>query len=197
MEMSPRISIQLACGLLGIAIVTGCTGTPAASHHVASHHAASSAAPPAPQPVTRMAARQCPKTNFTHAAGLPGVSAADLVPGTTVYGHGKLRVTLSLNGVIVASGNRVHPDGSISWKLPWWRMAAGYLTITGRRLDAPAPPLMSMVPGGYGDIGFQASGVTFPSEGCWQVTGQTDHASLTFVTLVITQAHRAVISRIG
>jgi len=88
-------------------------------------------------------------------------------------------------------------EGSIWWKFPWWRLVSGDLTITGRRLDAPAPPLKSFVPEGYGEIGFQASGVTFPSEGCWQLTGTVAHSSLTFVTLVIPQAHRAVISGSG
>ncbi len=195
--MSPRISIQLACGLLGIAIVTGCTSSPAAPHPAASHHAASRAAPPRPQPVTRAGARQCPKTIISRVAGPPGTSPADVVPGTSAYGNGKLVVTLDLRGVLVASGDMVHPDGSIWWKFPWWRLVSGHLTITGRRLDAPAPPLTSFVPEGYGDIGFQASGVTFPSEGCWQVTGTVAHSSLTFVTLVIPEAHRAVISSSG
>jgi hypothetical protein len=93
----------------------------------------------------------------------------------------------------VARDGLINPDGSIGWKYGWWRKAAGYLTITGRRLDAPAPPLRSYVPDGYGNIGFQASGVTFPSEGCWQVTGKTAHTSLTFVALVVMKAHRAVI----
>jgi len=194
---SPRISIQLACGLLGIALVTGCTGSPAAPHPAARHHAASRAAPPRPQPLTRAGARQCPKTNISRVAGPPGASPADVVPGTSAYGNQKLVVMLDLHGVLVASGDMVHPDGSIWWKFPWWRLVSGDLTITGRRLDAPAPPLTSFVPDGYGDIGFQASGVTFPGEGCWQVTGTVAHSSLTFVTLVIPQAHRAVISSSG
>jgi len=87
----------------------------------------------------------------------------------------------------------VRPNGSIWWKFPWWRLVAGHLTITGRRLDAPAPPLEPRVPLGYGNIGFQASGVIFPTEGCWQVTAKIAHAALTFVTFVITKAHSAVI----
>jgi hypothetical protein len=115
-----------------------------------------------------------------------------------IYDNGKLRAGgLGLGGVIAASGDFVNPDGSISWKFPWWREVAGNLTITGQRLDAPAPPVKSQVPSGYGNIGFQASGVTFPTEGCWQVTGKTGQASLTFVTFVITKAHRAAISRNG
>ena len=192
--MSARIGIQLACGLLATAIVTGCTGSPAAPHHVASHHAASSAAPPQPQQVTRSAARHCPRTIIRHVAGPPGTPAGEVVPGTSVYGNGKLLVTLTTNGLIVASGDSVRPDGSIWWKFPWWRQVHGDLTITGRRLDAPSPPPKPHIPNGYGDFGFQASGVILPSEGCWRITGKIDHTSISFVNLVITKAHRAAIS---
>ena len=104
---------------------------------------------------------------------------------------------LGPDGVIVASDALINRNGSIGWKYGWWRKAAGDLTITGRRLDASAPPLKSDVPNGYGNIGFQASGVTFPSVGCWQVTGKTSHTILTFVTLVISKSHRAVIAGNG
>jgi hypothetical protein len=49
----------------------------------------------------------------------------------------------------------------------------GPLSIIGRRLDAPAPPLGADVPSGYGMTGFQASGVKFPTEGHWEVTGRS------------------------
>jgi hypothetical protein len=52
-------------------------------------------------------------------------------------------------------------------------------------LDGAAPPLSTSIPDGYGPTGFQASGVTFPTEGCWEVTGRVGNASLTFVTLVL------------
>ena len=126
---------------------------------------------------------------------LPGTSLAALGPGTTVYGNGKLFVTLSTNGLIVAPAGYVNPDGSIGWKFPWWRYVSGQLTITDHRLDASAPPLTSDVPAGYGETGFQASGVTFPSEGCWQVTAEVDHhTTLTFVTLVVDAVHSRLIS---
>jgi len=190
--MSARICVLLAWGLLGTAVVSGCTGGPAAPHPVASHHAASGAPLP-PQPVTRAAARHCPKT-IPSRVGPPGTSPADLFGWASSYGNGKLWVGgLGSGGVIVARDGLINPDGSIGWKYGWWRKAAGHLTITGRRLDGPAPPLRSFVSDGYGKIGFQSSGVTFPSEGCWQVTGKTAHTSLTFVTLVVMKAHRAVI----
>jgi hypothetical protein len=78
----------------------------------------------------------------------------------------------------------VQSDGSIDWKFGWWRVTPGKLAITGRRLDAQAPPPRASVPDGYGDSGFQATGVLFPTEGCWEITGSLPNAKLTFVTLV-------------
>ncbi|HET7091417.1 MAG TPA: hypothetical protein VFL17_22525 [Anaerolineae bacterium] len=68
----------------------------------------------------------------------------------------------------------------------WYRGVRGELTVTGRRLDAPAPPAQGLYDSsGYGDIGFQAGAIHFPSEGCWEITGRVGDASLTFVTLVV------------
>ena len=76
-------------------------------------------------------------------------------------------------------------DGSLSMKWPWWREVSGKLTIEGRRLDTPAPPLRAEIPDGYGEIGFQPSTIIFSQEGCWEITGTVGHAQLTFVTLVV------------
>jgi hypothetical protein len=86
----------------------------------------------------------------------------------------------------------IEPDGSLSMKFPWWRGAGlrGKLTIHGRRLDAPAPPLRAYIPEGYGDTGFQATGLIFPTEGCWEVTGQVADTRLTFVTRVVRVGER-------
>jgi hypothetical protein len=129
-----------------------------------------------------------------HAIGPMGGPPAGNTAGTSAYGNGKLFVwALDLRGTIVVTPDFVNPDGSIGWKFPWMRVVPGSLTITGQRLDAPAPPLRSYVPAGYGDVGFQASGVTFPSEGCWRITGKVDHTAVTFVNLVITAAHRGLL----
>jgi hypothetical protein len=69
-------------------------------------------------------------------------------------------------------------------KFPWDRAVRGRLHITGRRIDGEAPPLRSHVPD-YGLTGFQSTAVTFPTVGCWEVTGRvTSQTSLTFVTSV-------------
>jgi hypothetical protein len=59
------------------------------------------------------------------------------------------------------------------------------LTIEGRRVDATAAPLRASIPQGYGWSGFQATGIIFPTEGCWQVAGKVGQATLRFVTLVV------------
>ena len=81
----------------------------------------------------------------------------------------------------------MYPDGSVGMKIAWYRANGlhGRLVIKGKRLDAVAPLLRAEIPDGYSDTGFQPSGVIFPTEGCWQVTGKVADASVTFVTRVI------------
>jgi hypothetical protein len=80
----------------------------------------------------------------------------------------------------------INRDGSITAKLGWLRGIPGRLTISGRRLDASASPLRSRVPStqSYGPTGFIPSFVTFPTTGCWKVTGKQASAHLTFVVRV-------------
>jgi hypothetical protein len=52
-------------------------------------------------------------------------------------------------------------------------------------LDGDAPPPIAAIPSGYGNLGFQPSGITFATEGCWRVTGAVGGVRLTFVTLVL------------
>lgn len=125
----------------------------------------------------------CPTTQ-------PGRAPADI--GAQLFGSGSAHGNDALwvgglgeDGVIDARPAFVADDGSVGWKLGWWRDVRGTLEISGRRLDADAPPLGARVPEGYGSIGFQASGVSFPTEGCWLVTGRIADAELSFVTYVI------------
>src|SRR5687767_3237245 len=60
-------------------------------------------------------------------------------------------------------------DVALAMKFPWfWDGGKAQLTIEGRRLDAPAAPLRSVIPVNrmYGN-GFQPSSVIFPTPGCW------------------------------
>jgi hypothetical protein len=130
-------------------------------------------------------ADRCPVT-LPGDVGPPGVSQQDFFGWGSSYGNGGLWVGgLWPGGVINAGPEHVAKDGSVGMKFGWWRAAPGKLAITGRRLDAPAPPARGVVPDGYGDTGFQASGVDFPTEGCWEVTGALPTTRLTFVTQVV------------
>ena len=102
--------------------------------------------------------------------------------GAEHHGNGSIWVGTWHSNVVVWPAE---PDGSVTTKFGWWRGVTGKLRIEGRRLDAAAAPLVGHVPDGYGETGFQSSGITFPSAGCWQVTGRVGDASLTFVALVL------------
>lgn len=128
-------------------------------------------------------AGNCPVTKPGQA---PAEIGDQLFGSSSAFGNEYLWVGgLGSDGVILADSRFVEADGSIGWKFGWWRIASGDLTISGRRLDAPAPPLRAIVPTGYGSSGFQASGVSFPTEGCWGVTGSVGDSALTFVTFVL------------
>ena len=103
------------------------------------------------------------------------------------YGNGRLYTSaLWAGGAIVADPSFVGPDGSISMKFAWWRApgvgAPGDLQITGHERSTGASILAS-IPDGYGQR-FQASGITFPTEGCYEITARSGDAELTFVVKV-------------
>jgi hypothetical protein len=167
-----RIDIRGPVVLLAIAAVQACALLPPEP------------SPPTAQAVTMADATACPVT-------LPGTGPPAPDPyylGADAYGNGQLWVGLWSDGVIVATPDQVEEDGSIGMKVPWYRGQAGELTITGRRLDADAPAAWAEVPDGYGERGFLPSGIHFPSEGCWEVTGRVGGVSLTFVTFVVRAA---------
>jgi hypothetical protein len=128
----------------------------------------------------------CPVTPPDHSIP-PGQSRNPGADRAPYYGNGRLWTVLPPNGTVREPPKR---DGSIQEKFPWWRGVGGRgrLTIAGRRLDAPAPPLRASIPGGYGLTDFQASGIIFPTAGCWSVTGAAGTATLSFVTLALNGA---------
>ncbi len=176
--MGTRVSIG---SLSVIALLAGCGG-----HQ--SHTSTSAFASQAADSASRSAAGSCPVTLPRPWVPPPGVPQRALFGSDQAFGNGRLWVGgLWPSGVIKAGPQFINKDGSVGMKFGWWQNVRGDLRITGRRLDAHAPQLRAEVDQ-YAMTGFQASGVTFPTGGCWQVTGKVGTATLTFVTIVIKQA---------
>jgi hypothetical protein len=68
-------------------------------------------------------------------------------------------------------------------KVGWFRPAGATLQITGQRIDAQGAPLEAHVPCCY-PTRFQATGLFFPSAGCWTVKAKADERELSFVVWV-------------
>jgi len=84
------------------------------------------------------------------------------------------------------------PEGQ---KVGWYRAAGspwGRLRVTGSRVDAPAAPLRFSTPTTYPfRVGFQASSLTFSSEGCWRLVARVGLTKrYVFVVLVEPDDHR-------
>jgi hypothetical protein len=106
-------------------------------------------------------------------------------PGNFLYGNEALIVILPTDGTIHPSDSSRGLPGGL--KFAWWRTAHGALVIATQRLDAVTVPQSAYVPDGYGETGFQVSGLNFPSPGCWQVNGTVGASTLTFVVNVAAQ----------
>ena len=146
----------------------------------------------ASQTPTERASTSPPQTDVECAVTIPnGIAASENHPDPGSYGNADVSVGpfgLWPDGTVVfkpGSSGFITRDGSLGMKFGWRRGVSGQLTIEGRRLDADAPPLRSEVPNGYGDRGFQASYVIFPTPGCWEVTGRVGDAKVVFITRVI------------
>ncbi|MEO8357218.1 MAG: hypothetical protein ABI621_15025 [Chloroflexota bacterium] len=108
------------------------------------------------------------------------------------FGSEGLWTALHTNGV--GAGLPHSPEG-YTQKIMWWSKLFNVkheqkpaLIVSGRRLDAEAPPLRF-----YGatnafadDIGdAMLTGVDFPTLGCWEVRGEYKKSELTFVVWIV------------
>ena len=111
--------------------------------------------------------------------------------GYAWYGTDALWTAIPNNGEW--AGLPHNPPG-YTQKVFWWR--EGYfwtdepepkLTVTGRRLDAPAPPLVVSKATNAFAADIQSAmlvGVDFPTLGCWEISGVYADAKLDFVVWV-------------
>ncbi len=99
-----------------------------------------------------------------------------------LYGSDALVVALPNDGTLHPSDPSRGLAGGV--KFAWDRIAHGQLVNATKRLDAVSVAQAAEVPAGYGDTGFQPSGLNFPSPGCWQVSGTLGAKTVTFVVTV-------------
>lgn len=144
--------------------------------------ALSAAIPPASCPIT-----QPSNSPFVPPSPYPA-TPPPLYAGEFWYGAASLWTMLRADGIW---GTLPHANGSYTQKVFWWRQGYDYqtdpmpnLTVTGRRLDAPAPPMTASgaTNGSRSDIGsFMVIGVDIPTPGCWEITGHNTGTDLRFV----------------
>jgi hypothetical protein len=135
----------------------------------------------------------CPVTMPQNPPFTPPAPSPASPPGEHFwYGSDSLWTALPQNGVWAALPH--NPEG-YTQKLIWGRK--GYssteqpepqLIVTGRRMDAPAPPLHVDKATNVlaDDIGSAMMvGVDFPTLGCWEISGRYQEAELSFVVWVL------------
>jgi len=97
------------------------------------------------------------------------------------YGNHYVWTQLPPDSTVLVAGSDGHLP-SVKW--PWRRMRRGKLSIRGHPVGASRPRLSGSIPDGYGSRGFQATGLIFPSYGCWRVIGSVRRKSISFVVQV-------------
>jgi len=115
--------------------------------------------------------------------------------GAFWFGTDGLWTNLRSRGIWGEAGHYKPDDPTFGEKLFFWR--TGYnpvlerkprLTVTGKRLDAPSPPLKAAdhANGGWQDRNqpFMVVVINLPTRGCWEITARYETAELSFVVWV-------------
>jgi hypothetical protein len=136
--------------------------------------------------------RSCPATKPSNPPFVPPVPPAP-APGSARAGEfwfGTPALWTSLRPDGTWSDLPYH-EGAYTQKVFWWSQGYDWkspLTLTGRRIDGPAPPIRaSTATNAFAeDIGSSILvGVEIPAAGCWEISGHLKGVTLTFVVQVL------------
>jgi hypothetical protein len=178
---------RLGSGTILLAALVACTALPAAAQqppampavlaaNVSDHVPSSCAVSRPPNPAYRP----------------PAPYPAQPPRGQFWFGTDKLWISLPANGVWALAHYRPG-ETAFRQKLLWYRKGFNprlerrpKLTVTGQRLDAPAPPLAVDGPNAAetGDQSFMTVGFSIPTVGCWEIEGNYEGDKLSFVVWV-------------
>jgi hypothetical protein len=138
----------------------------------------------------------CPVTKPPWMAFIPPSPYPTELPADSFwFGNEKLWTSLTMDGTWKLGHYRPE-DSAFRNKLFWWHEGYDWrtddppnLTVTGKRLDAPAPPLTTDDHANNGWTNdshhpFIVAGIFIPTPGCWQITGDYKGDRLTFVVMV-------------
>jgi hypothetical protein len=139
----------------------------------------------------------CPVTKPPWMAFIPpSPYPTELPAGSFWFGNEKLWTSLPMDGTWNGLPHFRPTDIAFRNKLFWWHEGYDWrtenppnLSVTGKRLDAPASPLATDEHANNGWTNdsqhpFMVSGIFIPTLGCWQITGDYKGDRLTFVVLV-------------
>jgi hypothetical protein len=132
-------------------------------------------------PSASAAEAACPVTEAEGAVHLEDSA----ILGTPAFGYYIINPDRSIWAGASWFGDVGYPlrEGEEGNKVGWFRPAGADLIITGHRLDGDAPPLEAEASCCY-PTRFQASGLIFPTEGCWEINAKAAESELTFVVWV-------------
>jgi hypothetical protein len=136
----------------------------------------------------------CPVTKPSQPPFLPPAPYPS--DGVFWIGSPKLWTDIPKSGTWQGLPHYAPGDTRFRQKLFWW--SKGYdwhnenppkLTITGKRLDGPAPPLSTDAHSNAGwtndrDHAFMVAGIFIPTLGCWRITGHYRGEELSYVVWV-------------
>lgn len=119
-----------------------------------------------------------------------------LPQGQFWFGTEKLWTILPIDGTWRGWSGAIDPDSdyAYSMKIPWFRVHPAFspkdpLTITGKRIDGPAPSFSEVFWGNAfprdEDNAMIMGGISIPTYGCWQITTQYRNQELTYTAWVV------------
>jgi len=139
----------------------------------------------------------CPVTKPPWMAFIPPSPYPTELPADSFwFGNEKLWTSLPMDGTWSGLPHYEPTDSAFRNKLFWWHEGYDWhtqnppnLSVTGKRLDAPAASLASDDHANNGWTNdsqhpFMVSGIFIPTLGCWQIAGDYKGDKLTFVVLV-------------